>query len=123
MNVEIPRYKDVLNWLNENKATSKEAAHKVSKIGSRSKHQFFLAWAEGDTIMLMPHPEAKTQKGYEIKKIEWNAFIAFRRDLSPKEKSLARTYANRFAEWKCSDRVYYPAIPAISWQYFSEADK
>ena len=123
MNVELPRYKDVLNWLNENKATSYETAYKILKIGGRSKLSFFLAWTKGDTIMLMPHPKAKTQNGYELKKTEWNTFIAFRRQLTPNDKSRSATYATRFTEWGCSNRVYYPAIPAISWQYFSEADK
>ena len=123
MNVEIPRFKDVVTWLKENKAVKARAAYHISKIGRRSKLNYFLAWVEEDVIRLMPHPKARTQVGYSLRKEEWDSFIRYRRNLSLSERNKARSFSEHYTEWGCNNRIYYPSIPAISWQYFSEADK
>ena len=123
MNVEIPRFVDIVSWLKEKKAVTEKDAYHIQKIGERSKLNYFLAWVEDDVIKLMPHPKARAQVGYLLKRKEWDSFIVYRRALSPSERNKSRSYSEHLVEWGCTNRIYYPSISAISRQYFSEADK
>ena len=110
MNIEPPRYEEVLIWLQD---TTAENPKQIRKLGNRSEYPYFLAWLDDGQIRLRAHPNARPSE-YIIDNIEWEHFRAFRNDLTPYQQDRASSYRNH--PWT-RNRLFYPAIPAISHQF------
>ena len=110
MNIEPPRYEEVLNWL---QGATEENPKQICKLGNRSNYPYFLAWLEDGRIRLRAHPNARPAE-HIIDYLEWEGFRTFRNGLTLSQQNLAASYRNH--PWT-RNRLFYPAIPAISYQF------